>query len=636
MTPPLATVNPGLHPGAAPDKSPVAAQPDFPPVWRNNPLYSGRPAEAEARPVHLVINISGADRNEIVPAADQPAAAASNVARAQTAPVAPTVQDSPAHGPGNRVSAPPNGYPVDGEAQAPALPDMARPGWTEFSARREHDHRVQLVTAHAMSTALTGNLDPAHNPDFSVARAALMAHVDSAISTLQSGNQNDPKIRSLGDRRNSLNEALATFDQHFGTLRETIPDFMATAAREKTKGGGFMDRAGDSLRRNLFGQEMSAVIARSALQALVVTGSTSALQLGISKALEFHFSRNPDDIPDALRQQVQEDMIKLGKGGAEPTNAEVIRHTIDVLSKPGSTYLDEAKAEFETIMGVEAGIGFVRGTILPIADSQNEIDGKKNRLQSAVDNAGKEKPEKSKHDKMMASMANSWPSQLKYNLISGAIAAVTQTALTSKTTGPMAVLEAGKVMTFAAIQAGGNVLADGIRARGNRDPDKIATQVEKGLYRTAFRTVAQVAKTGISNIQSAVEGSMDKRSWQSDVIRTVMMGAGSGALKESLGSLTQILVNSKLPADERAMLHTTKTINAAADVMRAVVALGAEGQGVINPALLADLVQPISRAFDDISTANNMQVDSAHFGWSFQRFAEDVNRAIEERGLARS
>jgi hypothetical protein len=583
----------------------------------------------------VVINISGDDRQENLPAANQPATAASDAAEIQLDHVALTIHDGPAHGPANRVSAPQNGYPVDLEAQAPAVPDMTRPGWTQFSARREHDHTVQLVTAHAMSTALTHNLDPAHNPDFSVARTALMQHLDSAISTLRSSNVGDPQLRPLQERRNSLNEALATFDQHFGNLREAIPDFMATAAREKTKSGGFMNRAGDSMRRNLFGQEMSAVIARSALQALVVTGSTSALQLGISKALEFHFSRNPDDIPDALRQQVKEDMIKLGKGGKEPTNAEVIRHTIDVLSKPGSTYLDEAKAEFETIMGVEASIGFVRGTILPIADSQNEIDGKKNRLQSAVDDAGKEKPVKSKHDKMMASMANSWPSQLKYNLISGAVAAVTQMALTSKTTGPMAVLEAGKVMTFAAIQAGGNVLADGIRARGNSDPDKVATQVEKGWYRTLFRTAAQVAKTGISNIQSAVEGSMDKRSWQADVIRTVMMGAGSGALKESLGSLTQVLVNSKLPADERAMLHTTKTINAAADVLRAVVALGVEGQGVINPALLTDLVRPISRAFDDISSANNMQVGSADFGTSFQSFAEDVNRTIEEKGLAR-
>lgn len=501
---------------------------------------------------------------------------------------------------------------VDLEANQLAVPDKARPDG--YWAKVDQDHMQQVVTAHAFATALTSHLDPAVRPDFDQGLRDLLAHVRAA-------RQADPQNAQLQTAGSALETAIEKFDQNMTDLARTKPDFLRSEARAKTGN----KTVGDTLRRNLAGKEDHAVLVRSLLQAGIVTGSTALLQLGIQKAMKDFFSESQNRIPDDLLKEVAKDL-----GKKSPTDADVIRHAIKELSKPGSTYLDEASNGIATIMGVEAGIGMIRGTVLPIADNKNEISARAGRMQGAVDNAREPAPEQTGWQKARKSMMNAAPDQFKYSAYSGAVAAAAQLVAGKEAPGWKHGVEVVKTMGFSGLQAAGNVAADGARAAMKLDPDGAATQWVKFALRVVGRAVAQTAKTGISQAQSLGEGTMSQRSIAGDYMRAGIMGVGGGVLKEVAGTAAQTLTNKALPPDEAAMLHTTKTINAAADVLRSIATL--RDLGVAEPHL-QPVEGPIDQAFAAVIAANTMEFNSADFDVAFRNYAADVNQTIVEERL---
>jgi hypothetical protein len=573
----------------------------------------------------------------------------------------------------DRTYRPTEGFALDVESGRPVPPAADKLSMFAVRDNIARAHLADMVRTHEMSDALIGLFDrpeelalPAQIAKLETSLNALIANAPGLSGSSVAGDSSggdtilqgdsprvagrnsdgeieireQPRVNVNVTKLQTLQQTLATqmqtLQEHIqgkgeGTgLRQLKDNMLLTGAREKvhehtrplagTFASGERNTLGDGVKRNIMGKEAHAVLIRSVLQAAITTGGTYGVQMATSEWLKSHFEENPDQIPNPLLDAARKAL------GGEATLNQVRDKAIEELSKPGSTYIDETKATRKMIIALEAGLGFGRGTIIPVADSINETDAKKAKVKSAIDNAEEPKVTKTPGEKANAAMANAFKPQLVANMLSGAVAAVAQagSSIRNNENAGAALLEMGKTMTFAGVTTASNIAADGIRARHD------GGQFEKAFLRTVFRTIAQATKTGISIGESALRGTMDARAPASDWIRAGMQGVLGSIVKEGAGSAAQATVDALLPTNEVAMLKVGKTISAAADVLRTLNEIEETGKPLLDESAVEGARAEIKLALERIYDVNTADFGSDKFNYAFQDYASNVNRVIVE------
>ena len=508
--------------------------------------------------------------------------------------------------------------------------DKRRLGASEFSAKAIRANLIDSVKTYAIVQPMV-NLDPQTNTAVRENMAALLGEIDAtlAAATTETDSNGKTKYIDVESQRDITHlhefkeKVEAKFDKLSGalnTLGEAKTSFLEYKARQATGGATFKD----SVQRNIFGSEMHAVFARSALQSLIVVGATAGFQVGTAAILQSFFTNNPDKIPEPILTEARE---KLGESASE---TEVIDEAVGSFVAPGSTYLDENTSSETAIYAAEAGVGGFRGVVVPMADSVNETDARAAKVQGAIDEAKDPKPEQSRKERAYAAMGNAWKAQVKANLVSGGIAAMISTATSGPTTGSKVLIEVAKTLGFSVVSALNNVAADGVRKAAYDGDSEAVSQTIKAGARVTGRGLAQVIKTGVSYAQSAASGEIDRRAPEGDAIKAVVQSLLSGGLKEALGSGFQNKTASSLPPNEVVALTAGKTVGSIAELAR-------ELNGLSHPSDLSregleklqDLSYTLESSLSGILEANSITFDSVDFDTGHSVYQSQLKQTID-------
>jgi hypothetical protein len=524
---------------------------------------------------------------------------------------------------------------VDIESQAVEPVSKEPLGAMAFGAKIARANLIDAVKTHALMHPLV-QLDPAVNTGFRETLEGLVQAIDDSlrsarVETSDSGETRYQDIESgqdlthLNRFREALTEKFGAVSRDLGGLTEARDTFMAFKARQETG----KSTATDNIQRNIFGSELHAVFARSALQSLLVVGASAGLQAATVTMLERFFSDNPDQIPGSVMEAARE---QLGPGASE---ADVIKEAVSGLASPGSTYLDENTSSDSAIYAAEAGVGAFRGVVVPMADSINESDARAAKVKSAIDSVDQPPVAKNWKQRGAEAMKSAWGAQIKANLVSGGIAAGISTATTKQTTGLNVLIEVGKTMGFSVIAAANNAAADGFRRAVYDGKSEAVTQSLKAGARVVGRTIAQGIKTGASYAQSAAEGTVQNRSVSGDMIKAGMQSVVSGGMKEILGSVFQNATAAHLPPNETAVLAAGKALGTLADFSRHLSSmerpadLSAEGQGKLQ-----DLSYMVSNTLVGVLDANGIKFESVDFDAGYQVYQTQLLQKIAETNPA--
>jgi hypothetical protein len=393
---------------------------------------------------------------------------------------------------------------IDIESGDVAPIDKRPLGRFEVMASIERAAIIDAVKTHSLIQPLV-NIAPKENPNIQRMMADITGAIDDVILSARKQVGEDGSVRYFDpeDPSNDLTELHASnekikssfskLSEDLSTLVDSKAAFMNYKARQSTGTATLTD----SVQRNIFGNELHAVIARSLLQSLLVTGGTAAIQVGTVSMLKSFFSAHPEQIPEPVLKEVRAEL------GQDATDKAVMSAAISKLSVPGSTYLDENTNSEEVIYGSEAGVGFLRGILIPMADNANEADARAAKVQKSINSAHTPTAPQTAKERAISSMQSSFPTQLKWNVASGALASMVSTAAAGETTGLNIMIEVAKTMGFSVLGAATNAGADGFRSAVYTGKNEAVTQTIKAAARIAGRGIAQGLKTGISYAQSA-------------------------------------------------------------------------------------------------------------------------------------
>lgn len=510
-------------------------------------------------------------------------------------------------------------------------------GATAFGAKIARANLIDAVKTHALMQPLA-QLDPAANESFRQTYDNLVQAIDNTLlatrtETAEDGSTRHVDIESgrdlthLAKFKEALSSGFEAVKKDLAELTESRDAFMNFKARQSTGNA----TASDKIQRNIFGSEMHAVFARSALQSVLVVGASAGLQVATVSILQKFFTNNPDQIPAPVLEAAR---AELGEGASRD---DLIKHAVDGLASPGSTYLDENTSSDSAIYAAEAGVGAFRGVVVPMADSINESDARAAKVQSSIENMDQPPVAKNWKERGSEAMKSAWGAQIKANLISGGIAATISTAATKQTTGLNVLIEVGKTMGFSVIAAANNAAADGFRKAVYTGKSEVATQSIKAAARVVGRTIAQGIKTGASYAQSAADGSLASRSVGGDMLKAGMQSVVSGGVKEILGSVFQNATAARLPPNELAVLTASKALGSVAEFSRNLSSverpadLSAEGQ-----AKLQDLGEMVSNTLANVLSANSIKFESVDFDAGYQVYQSQLLQKIGEARAATS
>lgn len=508
-------------------------------------------------------------------------------------------------------------------------------GATAFGAKIARANLIDAVKTHALMQHLA-QLDPAANAGFWQTFDELVQAIDNTLlatrtETRDGGETRQVDIESGRDMthlvkfKDALSSGFDVVKRDLAELTESRDAFMNFKARQASG----MSTAKDKIQRNIFGNELHAVLARSALQSIMVVGASAGLQVATVSILQKFFTNHPDQIPDPVLEAAR---TELGESASED---QVIRHAVDSLSSPGSTYLDENTSSDTAIYAAEAGVGAFRGVVVPMADSINESDARATKVQNSIQNMDQPPVAKNWKERGSEAMKSAWGAQIKANLVSGGIAATISTAATKQTTGLAVLIEVGKTMGFSVIAAANNAAADGFRKAVYTGESEVATQSIKAAARVVGRTLAQGIKTGASYSQSAADGSLQNRSVGGDMLKAGMQSVVSGGVKEILGSVFQNATAVRLPPNELAVLTASKALGSVAEFSRNLSSverpadLSAEGQ-----AKLRDLGEMVSNTLADVLIANAIKFESVDFDAGYQVYQSQLLQKIGRGAVA--
>ncbi len=509
----------------------------------------------------------------------------------------------------------PEGHPND----TPGI-DKGDLGRFQIASKTERFNLIDATMTHALATATLG-ASPSTNETMNNGLNAIMnLEIASSVTIDTDSGERPVDIESQEDLGDA-NEALWDLKSKAESARNDL----ATADGAKTEFLDWKNRQadgettmGDKAQRHIFGKEAHAVFLRSLAQSVVVVGFASSMQAATGAMMKNFFEGNPDAIPSGILEQAKENL------GKDATDSAIQEEAIELLSKPGSTYLDAETASAGAIFGSEAGVGAVRGVLVPIADSQNEMDIRKDKVNKSVSTGSEQAGptgEKTAGQKFSEAFNRSMPAQLKANMQSGALAAAVGLVGGGKTTGLKAAVDIGKALGFGGMAAASNAAADGFRSAVYSGDNETVTQGIKVGGRVAGRGVAQLGKLAMSYAQSGIEGKMDTRSPAGDMIKAIGIQVGlSGTAKEVIGAFVQRLTSASLPPNDRSML-------ASADALVSMKELMVELADTSNPAVQmldeetrTGLIQEISTTLANAYTANNINFADDEFDGAYEAY----------------
>ena len=500
------------------------------------------------------------------------------------------------------------------------LVDKSELGKFRFARKVERFNTIDTTMTHALATA-TLAASPTINQTVSDGLQAIRELEALETVTVEV----DGHDQELGIEDQAGNSYAR---QAFEALKSKAEDAQAFLERADTAKTEFMDwkarqadgstTTTDKLQRHIFGKEMHAVFLRSLAQSVVVVGFAAGMQAATGAMIKSYFENDPDAIPPGLLDQAKEDLSK------DATQEEIQAKAIELLSKPGSTYLDANTASTLGIYGSEVGVGLVRGVLVPIADSQNEMDIRKHKVSSSTETgspAAITGGEKTANQRFLESFNRSLRPQIKANIQSGALAATVGLGLGGSKSGIKAAVDIGKSMGFGVVAGTSNAAADGFRSAVYTGGNETITQGIKVGGRVVGRAVAQMGKLAMSYGQSAIEGKMDIRSINEDAIKAIGIQVGlSGTVKEVIGAAVQRMTSGNLPPNDRSVL-------ASADALVAIKELMIELADTSNPAVQAlgegtrvALLQEFTTTLANAYTANNISFADDDFDGAYDAY----------------
>ncbi|WP_299211291.1 hypothetical protein [uncultured Tateyamaria sp.] len=515
----------------------------------------------------------------------------------------------------------PANYPND-----TALPlDRNRLGKFDIGSRIARFNIIDSTITHSVSTA-TLLADPKNN-----------AIVDGALQNILSL---DP-----GFRQQETEGGIRHYDIESGTdvtdtvkalsqLKEKVISFHNSIEKARDEKDNFMDwksrqangntTAGDRMKRHVFGKEMHAVFLRSLAQSIVVVGLASGMQVATSAIIKDFLSKNPDAIPRGILEAAEGNLSEGQPNGFVPAAEDIQNEALSMMSKPGSTYLDENTASTAAIYGAEAGVGGVRGVIVPMADSQNEMDTRAAKIKKAVQQDILAATDSSAAQRANNAFKLTIGPQMKSNLQSGALAAGIGLVAGGETTGLKAAIDITKAMLFGALAATSNAGSDAFRKAVYTGSDENISQGLKVGGRVAGRAAAQISKQALSYTQSTAEGSLDTRSLKVDAIKSIGIQVGvSGFAKEAIGALVQRITSANLPPNDMAMLSSADALTDIKNLLFELSGQDNPAVELLNENVTEGLKEELMDALTSAFSASRLNFDESAFDGAFEAYERE-------------
>jgi len=548
-------------------------------------------------------------------------------------PISPVTVPTPTGSPSGAIAplSSPNVF-SEGSSSLPSFPraqedhpndtsivNKAKLGKLQIAAKVQRFNLIDATITHALATATLTAL-PSENSNVSVAVEDLLA-----TNIGQSDNDIESQADGLAEARAGLDEIKKKARAAVAALNKADSaktNFMDWKGRVAGDDGTTTTKT-EKVQRHIFGKERHAVFLRSLAQSLVVVGIASGMQVATTAIMKDYFANNPDAIPDEVLSDARD---TLGDGA---TNQEVTDLAIDELSKAGATYVDPNTSPPAVVFGSEAGVGFMRGVIVPVADSHNEQAKRSEKIDSAaraVDGnlTAPEPPNAS--ERARAAFKRSIGPQMRANMASAQLAAAIGLVAGDSKPGFLAAIDIGKSLGFGAAAAASNASADAFRAAVYTGDDETKSQLLKVGGRVVGRAVSQVAKEGMSAGQSLAQGTYGTRSTEGDLIKALGIQVGvSGVAKEMVGALVQRITSAQLPPNEKSVLASADALVAMKELLYELVAPNAPGVGFLTQDTKDTLIREFSGALAGAYQANSIKFEEEGFDDAHSAYLHERN-----------